>query len=1096
MATVLFTDLVGSTGLMSRLGEPAYDRLRDEHFARLRHVVMARGGDEVKNTGDGLLVVFSSAVEALEAAVAAQQATDDHGRAAGEPLAVRVGLSVGEVAFAADGDVFGTSVVEAARLVAAARPGQILCTALVRTMAGSRTAAVFGEDAELALKGLPDPVAVCTVAWEPRPAEQSEALPLPSLLTGQGRIFVGRDDELGRLRQAWKEVEGGGVRLVLLGGEPGVGKTRLAAQLAAELHEDGAVVLAGRCDEDLGVPYQPFVEALRHYVSSAAAPSLGRHAGELARLLPELSQLVPGLAEPLRSDPETERYRLFDAVAAWLGDVSASAPVLLVVDDLQWAAKPTLLLVRHVIRSGEPLRLLVLATYRDSEIGRGDPLAELLADIPRLDGAQRLPVGGLDVPAVVAFVERAAGHELDDEGQELARVVWRETAGNAFFVTEVFRHLAEARAIEQVDGRWVVRAGLDDLGIPEGVRDVVGRRLSRLSGDTNRVLSCAAVVGLEFDPAVVAAAGGLLEDAVITAIEDAVAARLVVEVTGPGPPRARFAHALVRATLYDELSRARRVALHRKVAEAIEGIFAEDLDDHLPALAQHWARAAAPAAETSRAVDYARRAGDRALAQLAYDEAAGWYCQALDLLDAARTPADDARRVGLLISLGDAERRAGDPAHRETLLRAAHLAQQRGDGDALARAALANHRGFFASGIGHVDAERVAALDAALAGVGATDSPIRAWLLAQLGDELTYGPDRKRSLRLSDEALAMARRLGDRETLVHVLLERAPTITAPESLAERLRNTEELLGLIQAESDPVIRGRALQHRFRVVMEAADFEEAERCFELYQETIVGLGQPTLEWFAGLNRAMRALLAGRQDEAESLARKTCEVGVASGQPDAALFLAGHLFSIRFIQGRLGDLEETIAEAFRLNPGLPALQAYLSLVLCEINRVDEARVLFDALAEQGFALPLDSMWNLAITACAAVCARLGDADRASTLHAMLAPSADRFVYTYGGLMGSIAHYLGLLAATAGWFAEAETHFTAAAEMHRRAGAPAWLAYTHLEWARMLLRRGDPGDAVRARRMLDQALASATELGLAGVEREATRLLAEGSA
>ncbi|MGH9281478.1 MAG: AAA family ATPase, partial [Acidimicrobiales bacterium] len=335
-ATVLFTDLVGSTEMMTHLGDAAFDDLRGEHFARLREAMTACGGQEVKNTGDGLFVTFASVVDGLAAAVAAQQATDRHSRSAPAPVAIRVGLALGEVVFE-DGDVFGTPVVEAARLVGAARPGQILATTVVKVVAGSRAGVQCHDLGTLDLKGLPDPIPVCEVAWEPLAAA---TLPLPALLRGAGRIFVGRDDPLGRLTQLWKETSTGERRVALLSGEPGIGKTRLATKLAEAAHAEGTLVFAGRCDEDLGVPFQPFVEALHHYTAHTSEPRLGRYGGELTRLLPELAESVPGLAEPLRSDPETERYRLFDAVAGWLAALSAEQPVVLVLDDLQWAAKP------------------------------------------------------------------------------------------------------------------------------------------------------------------------------------------------------------------------------------------------------------------------------------------------------------------------------------------------------------------------------------------------------------------------------------------------------------------------------------------------------------------------------------------------------------------------------------------------------------------------------------------------------------------------------------------------------------------------------------------------------------------------------------
>jgi hypothetical protein len=437
---VLFTDLVGSTDLMTRLGDLAFDRLRSQHFAELREVIEGAGGTEIKNTGDGLLATFTSAVDALAAATGAQRATARQGRSSDLPLSLRVGLALGEVTLE-DGDVFGTPVVEAARLVARATPGQILVTGLVRAVAGSRSGVSFTDLGTIELKGLADPVAVSEVGWQP--LSLAGAMPLPGLVLRTGRVFVGRDAEMAALGARWKDAEAGARRLVLLGGEPGIGKTRLAAELAVRVHADGGIVLAGRCDEDMGVPYQPFVEALRHYVSHAPAPlRLGRHAGELARLVPELMELVARLPEPLRSDPETERYRLFDALTAWLADASTETPVLLILDDLQWAAKPTVLLLRHLLRASDPARLLVVATYRDTD--QGAAFADFLADLPSLADTERLPVTGLDADGVVAFLEAAAGHALDANGAALAQTVWRETEGNCFFVAEVLRHLAES----------------------------------------------------------------------------------------------------------------------------------------------------------------------------------------------------------------------------------------------------------------------------------------------------------------------------------------------------------------------------------------------------------------------------------------------------------------------------------------------------------------------------------------------------------------------------------------------------------------------------------------------------------------------------
>ncbi|MCA1846044.1 MAG: AAA family ATPase, partial [Actinobacteria bacterium] len=715
-----------------------------------------------------------------------------------------------------------------------------------------------------------------------------------------GRIFVGRDAELEQLQQLWKEASAGERRVALLAGEPGVGKTRLGAELAIRVHEEGGVVLVGRCDEDLGVPYQPFVEALRHFVDHTPPPDLrerlGRYGGELARLVPELSKRAPDLPPPLQSDPETERYRLFDAVAAWLSAASSEDPILLVLDDLQWAAKPTLLLLRHVVRASEPARLLILGTYRDTELTHDHPLVELVADLRRDGGLERLPLSGLDDLAVAAIVEQAAGHVLDEHGAALARAIYQETEGNPFFVREVLRHLVETKAVEREAGAWASRVPIEELGIPEGVRDVVGRRLSRLSQVANETLRLAAVVGAEFDVELVGAAGELAETELLGTLDEAVEARLVSEVT---PSRFRFSHALVRTTLYESLTGARKVALHRHVAEAIENAYAGAVDDHLPALAHHWSRASAPAADTARAVDYALRAGDRALAQLANDEAVVYYHQALELLDASQRP-DDHQRTATLISLGEAQRRAGDPAHRETLLRASQLAAEHDDADALARAALANTRGTWASAIGEVDDDRVAALEAALDALGAEETPTRARLLAAVGLELTYAGTWERRTRLADEALAIARRCGDAPTLAHVLLRRFTTINLPHTLDERLANTEELVGLAEHLGDPNLIAWALLLRFRGLIESGDMGEADRCLNGAERLAADLGQPTFRWLVGAIGTARVILAGNLDEGERRAHDLFSLAQASGQRDAQTFLAAHLFVIRYDQG----------------------------------------------------------------------------------------------------------------------------------------------------------------------------------------------------
>lgn len=1087
-AIVLFTDLVGSTELRSRLGENTAEELRHKHDALAVGAVEANRGTLVKNLGDGIMATFTGASDAVTAAVAIQQAIGRHNRSGAAALGVRIGISAGDVVFEGD-DCFGTPVIEAARLCAAASSDQILASDMVRWLARSGEGRSFTPVGSLELKGLPEPVPAVEVGWEPLP---QSSVPLPPFLTDIGRIFVGRDGELERLAQLWKEAGAGRLRVALVAGEPGVGKTRLAAEFASRVHDEGATVLAGRCDEDLGVPYQPMVEALRHFVDHASVLSdrLGRYRGELARLVPELPDRIPGLPLPLRSDPETERYRLFDAVAAWLAAASTDEPLLLVLDDLQWAAKPTLMLLRHVARAAAGGRVLVLGTYRDTELTFDHPLVEVVADLRRQGGVERLPLSGLDDLGVAAIVERAAGHTLDEAGAALARAVYEETEGNPFFVREALRHLAETGAIKQQDGTWTISRLVDQLGIPEGVREVVGHRLSRLSADTNHVLRIAAVAGSEFELGVVQAAGDVGEETLLSAVEEAAGARLITEVSAT---RFRFAHALVRATLYESLTAARQITLHRRAAEAIETIHEGALDDYVPTLAHHWAKASAPVSDTAKAVEYARRAGDAALAQLAHDEAANYYASGLDLLDAGGAGHADPRRLELLIGRGEAQRQAGDADYRQTLLHAARLAQQLGDARALARAALSNSRGYIYSGSYQVDAARIEVLEAALAAVRQNNLPLRARLLATLALELVWEPDPHRRLSLSDEALRIATSIGDPETLAHVLLARDYTIHAPENATERFTATTDTLETAERLGDPVLASRSLILRFKSAMELADVIEAERCLARNRAIVADLGQPFLTWAAMLHDAALRVLKGDAD-AETAIIAAEELGVANGQADVAFFSQAQRWSLYLDQGRLGELEVWIGQVAERTQS-PLIKAMYANILAETDQIEAAASIFRDLAATDFAHPTNNVGWLRFGAeCASVCARLGRDDYVPRLRSMLEPYAEQLVVISlgGGISGSVAFYLGLLCRTTRDWRAAERYFAAAAETHGRIGAPTWLARTRLEWARMLLARPEPEDGDRADELLHHALTSARELGLAKIEREAVGLLA----
>ena len=519
---------------------------------------------------------------------------------------------------------------------------------------------------------------------------------MPSRLIGTGQDatfgFVGRDAEMADVEQARKEaVAGSQLRLDFVGGEPGIGKTSVARQSALRAHEAGTSVTFGACEEGLGVPFHPWIPALSHLVEHGRdlAGLRPAHAGALRRLLPHLSERFPD--DPaLTADPDAERYLLLEAVAALLATTAEPDGTLVVLDDLQWADTASLQLLGHLVRSAVPMKVLILATFRPGDLGRGHPLAGLLADLRPDNRVRRHDLAGLPDSDVLGLIEGAAGHRMDETGLAVAQAVHRETGGNPFFVVEILRHLAESDAIVQDgSGQYALRGSLADFSLPSSVREVVGRRVSRLSEDAVRVLSVAAVIGQEFDLEVLASVSEADEDVLLDLLDAAGSAALVRELDDP-PGRYRFSHALVQSSLYADLSPARRQRLHQRVADHLESVHGG-----AAATALHYLAAIRPA-DVGKAVTYATRAGDEALAALAPLDAAAWYGRALDALERGGQP-DIGRQAELLVAQANAQSWAGDAAFRSTLADAVGPVLATGDVDLLVRAALVRLPGSMSS---------------------------------------------------------------------------------------------------------------------------------------------------------------------------------------------------------------------------------------------------------------------------------------------------------------------------------------------------------------------------------------------------------------
>jgi class 3 adenylate cyclase/tetratricopeptide (TPR) repeat protein len=1088
VVTAVFTDLVGSTELSSRLDPVAADQLRDTHFALLRGAIDANGGQEVKNLGDGLMVVFPITSGALNCAEAMQQAIERHNKRAPEPLSIRVGLSLGEVT-EDDGDYFGDAVVQAARLCAAAEGDQILATQLVQLTAGRRARQQFVSIGDLECKGLPEPVATVEVQWTP--ADTTGAVPLPErCLLAPAVGFVGRATERTLLRDSIKRMTGEGrQRLVLIGGEPGVGKTALAAQCAQAAHEDGAIVLLGRAEEDLGVPYGPWSEALGHLVTHAPEgllESIAPYADSLVRIAPGLAAQLGASEGSTTTDAEAARYILFSSVIGALRAAGELAPVILLLDDLQWADAPSLQLLRHVTASSEPMRLLVIGTFRESDVAATDALSDLLGALHREPGGERITLRGLDGLELLAMLEGAAGQEMNADGLALRDALLAETDGNPFFVGELLRHLTETGALYQEDGRWVSSTDLRSRGLPVSVREVIGRRVARLGEEGTRVLGVASVIGRDFDLSLLAAATELDEDALLDVMDRAAEATLVDNVDGN---RYSFVHALIEYTVYESLSPARRARLHRRVAEAIETQCRGRTGGRLGELAYHWASAIVPE-ELDKAVGYAQAAGDEALTRLAPEDGLRWYRQALALLDQRPLDAQEAR-CRLLLGLGVAQRQSGDPAYRETLLEAAHKAQDLGATALLVASALANNRGYF-SAAGIVDAERVSVLEAAADALEGSESAERARVLALLASELTYGGDLPRRIDLAHQALAIARRVEDAATLVGVINDVMTPINFPTTLAERVSLAVEGFEVAQRTDDPFLQFWSAWNCCSSFYSAGDVAGGDEALATAGDRAEQLSQPMLHMHITFHRATRAVLAGDLDEAERLAIEAVELGNATGQPDIAAFFAGQFGLIRISQGRGAEIVDLVRQATAENPGIPAFATFLAGLHCDLDQPDEARELLKPFIADDFqSVPKDLIWLITMSNAAYVVAELGWTDAAGPLLETLRPFAGQICWIETTTSLEIGYYLGLLAMTLDRSEEAEAFFSGAASAHEQIGAAWALAKTRLAWGKLLVARGEPADLQRASTLLDLALDTATSRGYGVIERRALQAL-----
>ncbi len=885
------------------------------------------------------------------------------------------------------------------------------------------------------------------------------------------RPFVGRATELGTLRNALDAARSGRGGCVLVTGDAGIGKTSTVTEVLRDLPP--ARVLWGRCQEIEGAPaYWPWSQALRALVrqhsADAARALAGPAAPQLARLVPAFgtgSDEQPGSAD---EEPETARYRLFDAVAGLLRRFGNDGAFAVVLDDLHWADSESLLLLDFVATEVRDAQVLLVGTYRDAELGTSTTAARLLAGLSR--AASRIPLRGLDASGVGDLLAAARG---EPPAPALVASVHQATAGNPFFVGEI----GELLRAEHPTGDGGARVG---FRVPDTVREAIRRRLDGLDDESRTLLRHAAVLGQEIDVEVLSAIAGRSTTDVLGALDPAV--RRGVLQPGGHPGAYRFPHALLQDALAAELTPLEQARAHLQAGEAIERIHRGDVDAVAGELAHHFLQAGAVGG-LPKAVTYASRAGDRAMATLGFEEAAGHYERALAAERAAGS--DPARRLDLLLEFGHAQRLAGDEdGARATLLEGAKLARERGDATALARAAL--HVAAARAETGSVDPLVIGLLEDALPAVGTADSVLRARLLGMLAGALYFAADGTRRDALSIEAVAVARRVGDPAALAASLVNRQFVLWRPGTVVERLTLIDEAIAIADRAGHPDTAAWARAWRIVDLVELGRFAYADVELTRHAADAERIRLPLSLWHATLVRAARALFDGRLDEAEQLAMQARAQRQDRARNNAEQFFLLQLFHVRAAQGRLAEIAEPL-RAFTGRAGLPPIwRCGIAAVDATLGHTDAARRITADLAAADFAaLPRDCNWLPALASLAEVCDLTADAEHAARIYPLLQPHADLTIVSglCAVINGFVRRFLGVLALTAGQLNDAVQHLDKALGLARNVDASAEVVRAAVALARALTARARPGDLERAQALRTEARTTAAARGLHGL-------------
>lgn len=893
--------------------------------------------------------------------------------------------------------------------------------------------------------------------------------------------FVGRSQELCVVDRAIEATRRGRMRVILISGEAGIGKTRFLDEIRRLSDDAGFRALIGRSPDEAGSPpYWPWTEILREYQEAADSEQVPRfNASELhllIHLLPHREPTEQTKALPRNSNHAQARFRMFDGACRFFERVARSTPILLALEDLHRADDASLLLLSFLARAAPHAPLLIVATYRDTTPPRAPGFSGVLAALARAPETDLIHLSGLSTDDGKKLLQRLTGREPTSESLAIAM---EKSNGNPFFLTHLARHMALVPATD---------LKRDLASLPDDILAAIGQHVDNLPQATLDALSTASAIGTEVPLSLLSRVAHLGPDLVLNHIEPAIDAR-VLRMT-KGSSHLRFTHALVRDALYQRLRSHRRASLHKAIGDELAILYSGDIDPYLGAIAHHYFEAAS-LGDTALAQDFATRAAQSAASRFAYEEAADHYARALELLDFSST-ASDSVRCSLLIGLGAQNIRAGRrELGRPSLDRAARIATAVGATDYLAEVALSLAPGVLSIETGVVDEVLIQQLELAIHSLGDSDPALRALLMARLSIALHWTGNSAAILELVDSSIRLATQASRQEALIFARHALWFANRGPNGVEDRVALARALVDESCTTADEELELVCRLFLIGSLMETGEVMGFDVEIERYSTLAEKLRQPQGLWYVSMLRAMQALLRGRLAEAETLMAEFVRLGALVGDANAYHSAMAHSLLISFERDQLDTLVPVVSEAVERYPRMIGWRATRAWAFAQVGDYESAQVDLDQIARSSFQkIPKRLDWPATIALLSETAAILGDKSSAAQLYEILSPLASRYFVV--GLCvlswGATDRHLGLLASTLEDWPKAEFHLSRALRMNAEIGAVAWQAQTQLDLARMYLRsrQESPSRDFHLDRV-ESARSLAVRLGLPRLQREA---------